>query len=143
MTTIYRTAAVQTRRRRRAMAVGAAVLATVVLWVLARVLGTELEVDLRNGEAPMTIGLPIAVAFSLQFALAGWVLLALLERFTGHAWRAWVTAASAVLLLSFVPVLGVEASAGTRIVLALMHLAVAVALIAGLRPAATGTEERA
>lgn len=49
----------------------------------------------------------------------------------------WTVVASVVLLISFGPVLGIEASNGTKAVLVLMHIAVGAALIPVLRRGAS------
>ncbi|PSL04773.1 hypothetical protein CLV30_105240 [Haloactinopolyspora alba] len=51
-------------RIRRVVTVIAAVAAPALLWVIARAADADLTVDLRNGEPPMQVGLPIAVAFA-------------------------------------------------------------------------------
>ncbi|MFF5210180.1 DUF6069 family protein [Streptosporangium sp. NPDC000396] len=119
--------------RRRLLAVGGAVLAATVIGVIAPAAGVDLRVDMRNGQPPMTIGLPLTIGFSLTFALLGWASLALLERFTVRARTTWTILAVAVLLLSFLPLLAAEATAGTKAMLALMHVTVAAVLIPMLR----------
>lgn len=121
------------RRRTRVLAVGGAVLAAVLLGLAAAVLGIELRMDMRNGQPPMVVGLPLVAGFSLAFALLGWGVLAVLERFSERAATIWTWLAVIVLLVSFVPILSAEATAGARTVLAAMHLAVAAVLIPLLR----------
>ncbi|MDF2706506.1 MAG: hypothetical protein K0R62_2158 [Nonomuraea muscovyensis] len=121
------------RRRTRVLAVGGAVLAAVLLGLAAAVLGIELRVDMRNGQPPMVIGLPLVAGFALAFALLGWGALAVLERFSERAATIWTWLAVIVLLASFVPILSAEATAGARTVLAAMHLAVAAVLVPLLR----------
>ncbi|HWS34812.1 MAG TPA: DUF6069 family protein, partial [Actinoplanes sp.] len=72
----------------------------------------------------------------------GWAGLAILERFTRHAFTAWTVLALLVLAVSFVPFLGVEASTGSKVVLALTHVAVAAVLIPGFRRSATPATTR-
>ncbi|MBB6346650.1 DUF6069 family protein [Nonomuraea muscovyensis] len=121
------------RRRTRVLAVGGAVLAAVLVGLAAAVLGIELRVDMRNGQPPMVIGLPLVAGFALAFALLGWGALAVLERFSERAATIWTWLAVIVLLVSFVPILFAEATAGARTVLAAMHLAVAAVLVPLLR----------
>lgn len=127
------TATTTSRRRVRACAVGGAVLAAVLIWLTAALLGIELKVDMRSGQPPMVIGLPLIVGFSLAFSLLGWGFLALLERFTGRARTIWTVVAVLVLLASFIPITSGEATGSAKTVLALMHIAIAAVLIALLR----------
>lgn len=110
-------------------AVGGAVLATMALWIAARIIDVDLVVDPGNGQPAGRIALPFAAAMTLVVALLGWGLRAVLERFTRHAARIWTGVAGAVLLLSFLPLLAVGASGGTKVMLGLMHVAVAAILI--------------
>lgn len=84
----------------------------------------------------MIVGLPLVIGFTLVLALLGWGALAVLERYIRRARTIWTMIAIAVLMLSFVPILGVEATSGTKSVLSLMHLAVAAVLIPMLRRSA-------
>jgi hypothetical protein len=110
-------------------AVGGAVLSTAALWIIARILGIDLRVDPRNGQPPGEIALPFAAAMALVVALLGWGTRALLGRFTRHAARVWTAVAGVVLVVSFLPILAVGATGGTKAILALMHLAVAACLV--------------
>ncbi|MCM2388706.1 DUF6069 family protein [Streptomyces albipurpureus] len=128
-------------RRSRLAVAGLAVLAPVLVWLVADpVLGHRLRIS--NGEEKLDIGAVAVVLAALLAALAGWGLLAALERFGLRRARAvWAGVAFAVLALSFLPLAGDGMDGGTRAALALMHLAVAAVLIPGLRmkdvPAAT------
>ncbi|MFF7376808.1 DUF6069 family protein [Streptomyces massasporeus] len=127
-------------RRRRPGVTALTVLAPVVVWLVADpVLGHRLRIT--DGEQTLDIGAaPVAVA-ALFASLAGWGLLAALERFGARRARAvWTGTAGAVLAVSFLPFLGDGMDAGTRTALALMHLAVAAVLIPGLRGRSAETE---
>nr|WP_245651549.1 DUF6069 family protein [Streptosporangium amethystogenes] len=76
------------------------------------------------------------IGFTLVLALLGWGALAVLEQYIRRARTIWTVIAIAVLMLSFVPILGVEATSGTKSMLSLMHLAVAAVLIPRLRRSA-------
>ncbi|MFJ3509130.1 DUF6069 family protein [Streptomyces luteogriseus] len=77
--------------------------------------------------------MPVTVV-ALVTSLSGWGLPAALERFGVRRARAvWTGTAGAVPAVSFLPVLGDGMDGGTRISLALLHLAVAAVLIPGLR----------
>lgn len=118
-----------TSLRPSALAVGGAVLATAVLWTLARVLGVELRVDPGNGQPAQVISLPFAGTVTLAVALLAWGARALLERLTRRAAVIWAALAALVLLVSFLPLSFVDASGAAKVTLALMHLAVAAVLI--------------
>lgn len=109
-----------------------AVLASVLVWRVADpLLGHRLRI--ADGEQTLDIGaVPVAVV-ALLASLCGWGLLAALERFGVRRARAiWTGVAGAVLAVSFLPFIGDGMDGGTRVTLALMHLAVAAVLIPGL-----------
>ena len=119
----------RTRTRDRALAVAGAVVAAVVVWVVGEPLfGQELVVE-QPGQEPRDLGAGAFLIFSLLSALLGWALLAVLEKVTPHAARISTAVAVVVLVLSFLPVVSVEASGGAKAVLALAHLAVGAVLI--------------
>jgi hypothetical protein len=120
-------------RGRRLAASGLAVLAPVMVWLVADpVLGHRLRIT--DGEQTLDIGAAPVASVALLASLAGWGLLATLERFGVRRARAvWTGVAVAVLAVSFLPLTGNGMDGGTRGALALMHLAVAAALIPGLR----------
>lgn len=68
---------------------------------------------------------PLALAVSLL----GWGARVLLDRLTRRAPVVWTALAVLVLLVSFLPLLAVEATGAAKAILALMHVAVAAALI--------------
>ncbi|MCC9710450.1 DUF6069 family protein [Streptomyces sp. MNU76] len=94
-------------------------------------LGHRLRI--ADGEQTLDIGaLPVAVV-ALLASLSGWGLPAALERLWARRARAiWTGVAGAVLAVSFLPLIGDSMGSGTRVSLALMHLAVAAVLIPGL-----------
>lgn len=120
-------------RRRRLTVTLLAVLTPTLVWLVADpVLGHRLRVT--DGEQSLGIGVMPVMSVALLAALAGWGLLAALERAGARRARAvWTGVALAVLALSFLPLTGDGMDGGTRAALALMHLAVAVVLIPGLR----------
>jgi hypothetical protein len=123
-------------RRARALVVVAAVLAALAVWLVADpLLGVDLAAPARPGSKELMSITPALVAgTSLVVALAGWALLALLERFTTRAHTTWTAIAVLVALLSLGGPLSTLASttAANGLSLALMHLAVAAVLIPGL-----------
>lgn len=129
-------------RRARALAVVAAALAALAVWLVTDpLLGIDLAGPTRPGSQELMSITPALVAgTSLVVALAGWALLALLERFTARARTIWTAIAVLFALLSLAGPLSALAStsAANALALALMHLAVAAVLIpmlAGTSPA--------
>ncbi|MCW2859560.1 MAG: hypothetical protein JWP48_1268 [Actinoallomurus sp.] len=122
-----------TPRRARAIAVGATVAATGVIYTAARAFGTDFKLtDPGKAEAHQLI-LPEIIVFTLVFSLLGWGALALLERVTRRAKTIWTALAGVVLALSFVPIAIEQATGDTKVMLALIHVAVAAVLVPVLR----------
>lgn len=69
---------------------------------------------------------------ALAASLAGWSLLALLERLTHHAHAIWTATALVALVGSFAPLVAPGTPTTSRIVLAVLHLSVAAILIPSL-----------
>ncbi|MFI0487679.1 DUF6069 family protein [Actinomadura sp. 9N215] len=120
-------------RRVRAAAVAAAVAISTVLYLVASAAGVDfLLTDPGKTEAYHLKTFDV-VLISAVSGLLGWGTMAVLERFTRHARTVWSVLAGAVLVLSFVPIGLEQASAATRAVLTIIHIAVAVALLPLLR----------
>jgi hypothetical protein len=129
----FSTPAVAPLARTRALGVGGAIVAAVAVWVIAvPVLGVHLLIRFGSG-APQTIGIGYVVGATLIASLAGWGALAVLERRTSHARSIWTVAALVVLLASLSLPLTAGTTTATKVVLALMHVAVAAVLISALR----------
>jgi hypothetical protein len=129
-------------RRTRALAVIAATLGALAVWLITDpLLGINITAPTRPGSPQLQPITPaIVAATSMIVALAGWALLALLERFTTRAGTIWTAIAVLVALLSLAGPLSTLASTNSTnaLALALMHLAVATVLIptlAGTTPA--------
>lgn len=135
MTTAELTTTPASRLRFRLLAVVLSVLAAVAVWAIVSLSGARLTVSSPLVEA-LTIDLPLVIVTALPVALAGWGLLALLERVTARARRTWTIVAVAVLVLSIPPLAFLDASWPTQISLALMHVAVGLTLILMLRRSA-------
>jgi Family of unknown function (DUF6069) len=128
--------------RARALAVVAAALAALAVWLVTDpLLGIDLTGTTRPGSQELMSITPALVAgTSLVVALAGWALLALLERFTARARTIWTAVAVLFALLSLAGPLSILASTSVAnaLALALMHLAVAavvIPMLAGTSPA--------
>jgi hypothetical protein len=119
---------------RRAIAVGVAVLAALLVWtVAAPVAGADLLVRSGGGTSQVN-GVDVVLA-SLVAGLLAWGLRALLDKLTRRPGPAWTVGAAIALVLSVVGPLSATNGAAMA-VLALLHLLVAGILIAGLsRPA--------
>jgi len=108
------------------------VTAALAVWAAAVPLaGTELTVRMNGTSQP--VGPGAVVAMSLLAGLAGWALLAVLERFGRRSRRTWTVIAVAVLVLSLAGPLGSGVNAASALVLAGMHLAVGAVLVTTLR----------
>jgi hypothetical protein len=111
---------------------GATVAATAI-WAVATTVGAELTVSFGPGQPIQKITVVNVVVAALVGSLAGWGLLALLRRFTVNARAVWTVIAMVFALLSLAGPLSAIASAGTKVSLVAMHLAVATVLIVVLR----------
>lgn len=120
------------RRVRRAAAVVTTVAVNAVLWAVGAAAGVDYVLSDPTGTA--VIDLPVAVVATAIFALLGWGTLALLERVARRrAMAAWTALAVGIALLSVVPVFLEDATAGTRVALSVLHLAVAAVLVPPFR----------
>ncbi|GAB3595937.1 hypothetical protein GCM10027446_22000 [Angustibacter peucedani] len=121
------------RRRARATTVAVATVVATATWALQHlVLGVDLQLAGRDGQAPQTVGVASVIATALVSGLLGWAALALLERFTARARTLWTVLAVVVLLVSLVGPLGAATASATAGLLAL-HLAVGVCLVVSMR----------
>ena len=121
-------------RRTRLRAVAAGVLAPLAVWALVDAgFGVDLRAPAGASAEPADLGAGAVVTASAVAALAGWGLLALLERFTTRARTVWAVLAVLVLVVSLGgPLGGTGITAANRIALLLMHLVVAAVLIPAL-----------
>ena len=120
-------------RRNRILGVAGATLAAVAVWTIeVPFLGIRLQTQFGNA-APQSVGIGAVVFSSLAGSLAGWGLLAILERRFARARAIWTGIAIAVLLASFSLPISAGTTTTTKVALAMMHLAVAAVLIPTLR----------
>ncbi|GAA4056575.1 DUF6069 family protein [Actinomadura miaoliensis] len=116
---------------RSLLTVAGAPAAALAVWTLAVPLaGTAPAV--RTDGGTQTIGPASVAVASLLVGLAGWALLAVLERWTPRPGRAWTIIALAVLALSLTGPFGNAVGVAAALVLALLHLVVAAVLYLGL-----------
>ncbi|GII05923.1 hypothetical protein Pta02_79310 [Planobispora takensis] len=105
--------------------------AALAAWALAvAVIGTEPTVRMGGGTQP--VGPVPVVVTGLLAGLAGWTLLAVLERFTSRPGRIWTIVALVVLALSLSGPLGGAVGPTATLVLVLLHLIVGAVLVLGL-----------
>ena len=109
-------------------------LAAVAVWAVAVPLsGTHLLIRFGSGAA-QSIGIDYVIGASLAASLAGWGLLALLERRTARARRILDRhRPCVVVVLSLRLPLTAGTTLSSKVALALMHVAVAAVLIPALR----------
>ncbi|AXI80302.1 DUF6069 family protein [Peterkaempfera bronchialis] len=134
-------AAPGTRRRTRALAVLGGVVAAFAVWVVAvPVLGVDLDARMGSGSGadPQRVGPGAVLVASLLVGLAGWGLLALLERGAPERARTrWTAVAVVVLVLSLAGPLPGGATTAAKVALTCMHLAAGAVLIPLLSRSAT------
>ena len=116
-----------TTKARRMTAVAAGVVAALAVWSLVHlVAGIDLAVG--NSANKQAIGPASITVTSIAAGLAGWALLACLERFSKRPRRIWTITAVIVLLISLLgPLGGIDAS--SKLGLASLHLVVGATLI--------------
>jgi hypothetical protein len=125
--------------RSRLLAVALSVAAALAVWLVATLAGAELEVT-SPLVGTLTIDVLLVVVSALPLALAAWGVLAVLERFIpARARRVWTVVAIAVLALSIPPLALLDATLGTKVALAFMHLATGLVLIVLLRNSRRGS----
>ncbi|GAA2163629.1 MULTISPECIES: DUF6069 family protein [Glycomyces] len=115
--------------RARLIALGVALAATMLAWVVADLAGVELRAS-QPGQDAVPIGLVNVAASVVLFGGLGWLARVILDRFAKRrAVLIWRIGAGAVFLLEVFPVILTEATVGTKVFLAILHVIVAVVLI--------------
>jgi hypothetical protein len=121
--------------------VGITALAAIAWWaVLAKAFGIELQA--KQGSSTIQVSLVAVLFAAVAMAFAGWALLAILERKTIAARKAWTIVAVTACLLSLGSPLTSGIGAGAKLGLASLHLVVGAVVILGLRRTALSTAER-
>jgi hypothetical protein len=98
--------------------------------VIVPLLGTDITVpESPSSSERVDLAIGPVIIMSALASLAGWALLTVLERFTSRARVIWTGIALAVLLVTMP--WDADFTTGERLGLGVLHLAVAVPLIAG------------
>jgi hypothetical protein len=118
------------RRAGRVVAIAIAAAATGLAWLLGRLAHVDYIVDTPIGARQITLALTIVATAAA--GIAGWIVIALLERYTSSPRGIWIALTVFVLVLSIVPVFGTTANLGTQLMLSLLHCVAAAVLIPGL-----------
>jgi hypothetical protein len=119
------------RRNARLLAVAAAVLAAVAVWLIAELgFGAELRSPAFGAQQSQDVELVNVIVAGAAASLAGWAVLAVLERFTARARTAWTVIAVLAMLVSLGgPLSGAGITGANRAWLALMHVVVGAVLV--------------
>ena len=132
-------------RRQRLLTVAGGTLGALAVWAVAEwVVGLDLRTPASSsGQQPQELNAAVVAAASAVGGLAGWGVLAALERFSLNAGRVWVAVALIALLASMgTPLSGHGVSAGDRMALIGMHLAVAAVVIPFLYRSSSSRRDR-
>lgn len=114
----------------RVAAIGIAAAATGLTWLFGRLAHVDYIADTPAGTRQITLALTIVA--TLAAGLAGWVVIALLERYTSSPGQIWIVLTLAVLVSSIVPVFLTSANLGTQLMLTALHCVAAAVLIPAL-----------
>jgi hypothetical protein len=112
------------------VAIAIAATATGLAWLLGRLAHVDYIVATSIGTRTITLGLTIVA--TVVAGLAGWVVIALLERYTSSPRRVWIALTLVVLALSIAPVFWTTANLGTQLMLTALHCVAAAVLIPAL-----------
>lgn len=116
------------RWRPRLAAVGVAVVAPLIVWLVASAAGVTTDVPSPLVGTLTVDGLLVFVT-ALLAGLAACATLALIERRATSPRRVWTAMSTVALIASLPPLLFLEVPTSTKITLALMHLACGLPLI--------------
>jgi Family of unknown function (DUF6069) len=132
-------------RRQRLLTVAGGTLGALAVWAVAEwVVGLDLRMPaFSSGQQPQELKAAAVAVASAVGGLAGWAVLAVLERFSTKADRVWIAVAPIALLASMgTPLSGHGVSAGDRMALIGMHLAVAAVVIPFLYRSSASRRDR-
>jgi len=126
--------AATTRRRVRAASVVGASVSAAAVFAAGHAAGVDFTItDPKPGAVPHTFVLPEIAIVTLVIGLAGWATLACLERVTSRGRAVWSVLATAIVLLSLVPIWIERATTETRLLLAVIHVVVGLGLVPMVR----------
>ena len=114
----------------RIVTIGIAAAATGLAWLLGRLAHVDYVADTPIGTRQIT--LPLTIVATVAAGLAGWVVIALLERYTSSPRGVWFALTTIVLVLSIVPVFFTTANLGTQLMLSALHCVAAAVIIPAL-----------
>jgi uncharacterized membrane protein YecN with MAPEG domain len=117
-------------RAGRVVVIAIAATATGLAWLLGRLAHVDYIADTPVGTREITLALTIVA--TVAAGLAGWIVIALLERYTSSPRRVWIALTLVVLVLSIVPVFWTTANLGTQLMLTALHCVAAAVLIPAL-----------
>ena len=127
-------------RAGRVVAIAIAATATGLAWLLGRMAHVDYIVDTPIGTREITLALTIVAAVAA--GIAGWVVIALLERYTSSPRGVWIALALVVLVVSIVPIFWTTANLGTQLMLTALHCVAAAVLIPALPQRHTAATRR-
>lgn len=127
----------------RFIAVAIGVLGAVIAFIVLRYgANVQLLVKTKPDGQVARVTLVSAIVMSAVAGLAGWAVLGLLERFTGHPYKNWLIISIAVLVVSLAGPMLAGQTAAAKFSLAALHLAVAGAVIPWLARSASDAPQR-
>ncbi|MDD7964855.1 DUF6069 family protein [Actinomycetospora lemnae] len=110
------------RRRRRTLGVVATLVVALAVWLVGRLAGADYWI--ADSQGTVRIDALVTTQVTVVLGLAGWAVLALLERLTRYGTAIWTVLATVIVAASMIPVFLVEATTATRVALVAVHLAV-------------------
>ena len=122
---------VYVRRASRLLAAAVATAAALTVWAVAEfAFGIDLQSPANPGRPSHDIGAANVALAAITASLAGWTLLAVLERLTSHARTVWAVIAVVALALSLgAPLNGAGITPANQAVLVALHVVVAAVLV--------------
>jgi hypothetical protein len=117
-------------RAGRIVAIAIAATATGLAWLLGRLAHVDYIVDTPIGTRKITLALTVVA--TVAAGIAGWVVIALLERYTSSPRGVWIALTLVVLVVSIVPVFWTAANLDTQLMLTALHCVAAAVLIPAL-----------
>jgi len=115
--------------RPRLLGAVVATLACTLIWLAGGAAGASFVVSFGDEHASMDVTIWAVIGSVLAAAVAGWVLLVVLELFTVRARTVWTVLALTAAAISTLPAFGYEADTETKLSLTFMHVAAAAVII--------------